>query len=109
MNSAFSLTLRFYAAKRRVPDEMQCGGPQRGHRQDSTRADADAELPETICNDDSCYSQRSGYHIQLGVVFKDLRRLTGEDIYESLRLRLQRRRLHRRDRVRRGMLPEKIA
>ena len=63
----------------------------------------------TICNDDSCYSQRSGYHIQLGVVFKDLRRLTGEDIYESLRLRLQRRRLHRRDRVRRGMLPEKIA
>ena len=54
----FFLTLRSYAAKRRVPDEMQCGHPQRGHRRDSTHADADAELPETICNDDSCYSQR---------------------------------------------------
>ncbi|MAG09063.1 MAG: hypothetical protein CL494_01425 [Actinobacteria bacterium] len=109
MNSTFSLTLRSYAAKQRVPDETQCGGPQRGHRQDSTRADADAELPETICNDDSCYSQRSGYHIQHGVVLKDLRRLTGEDIYELLQLRLLRRRLHRRGRARRGLRPEKIA
>ena len=88
---------------------MQCGDPQRGYHQNSTHADAAAELPEIICNDDRCYCRRSVYHIQHGVVLKDLRRLTGEDIYESLRLRLLRRRLHRRSRARGGLLPEKIA